>query len=110
MDLVNDINLLSNQLSSSIKIMARYGKELAYAEREYKITLNQIALKLRAEKNMPVTLIDKVIYGHKEVAEKRLKRDIASTMYETAKENVNVIKLRLRLMESQLQREWSLNS
>ena len=107
MDLFNDLQALTNRLNQSIKLLARYGRELAESERDYKITLRQEALKLRAEKGMPVTLIQQVVYGVPDVAEKRYKRDIAEAMYQTAQENINSIKLQMRVIEGQLNREWS---
>lgn len=106
MDLFNDIQDLTKKLSASISQMERYGKELALAESEYKITLRQEALKLRAN-NTAVTLINQIVYGIDEVAKKRLKRDIAETMYKTTQEYINTLKLRIRVLESQLQREWN---
>ena len=107
MDLFNDLQALTNRLNQSIKLLAKYGRELAETERDYKITLRQEALKLRAEKSMPVTLIQQVVYGVPEVAEKRYKRDVAEAMYQTAQENINSIKLQMRVVEGQLNREWS---
>lgn len=106
MDLFNEIQNLILKLNQSIKLLAKYGKELAEAERDYKITLRQEALKLRNDENMPVTLINQIIYGIPNVAEKRFKRDVAEAMYQTAQENINVSKLQLRVLENQLQREW----
>lgn len=106
MDLLNELNMLTNQLSEAIKIMARYGREKAEAEQNYKIALRQEALKLRAEKEMAVTLIDKVVYGSPDVADKRFKRDVAEAMYDTAKENINVLKLKTRILETQLKLEF----
>lgn len=106
MDLLNELNMLTNQLSEAIKIMARYGREKAEAEQNYKIALRQEALKLRAEKEMAVTLIDKVVYGVPEVADKRFKRDVAEAMYDTSKENINVLKLKTRIIETQLKLEF----
>lgn len=107
MDLYNDIQQLMNELTTSIKLLRKNGNELASAERDYKITLRQEALKLRSEQDMPVTLINQIIYGVPDVAEKRFKRDIAQTMYDTNQEHINVTKLKLRLLEAQLNREWS---
>ena len=107
MDLANDIQELMKELSASIKLLRKNGNDLASAERDYKICLRQEALKLRTEKDMPVTLINQIIYGVPEVAEKRFKRDVAETMYNTNQEHINVTKLKLRLLESQLNREWS---
>ena len=107
MDLYNDIQQLMNELTASIKLLRKNGNELASAERDYKITLRQEALKLRTEQDMPVTLINQIIFGVPEVADKRFKRDVAETMYNTNQEHINVTKLKLRLLEAQLNREWS---
>jgi len=106
MDLFNDLQALTNRLNQSIKLLAKYGREFAETERDYKITLRQEALKLRTEKDMPVTLINQVVYGVPEVANKRYKRDVAEAMYQTAQENINSIKLQIRVIEGQLNREW----
>ena len=107
MDLVQDIQKLMEELNGSIKLLRRHGNDLANAEKNYKVKLRQEALKLRSEENMPVTLINQIIYGIDEVAELRLKRDIAQTMYDTNLEHINVTKLKLRLLEAQLNREWT---
>ena len=109
MDLVNDIQRLREKLSTSIIKLRDYGKELAEAERDYKVLLRQEALKLRSDENMPVTLINQIIYGIPVVADKRFKRDVAETMYNVAQENINSIKLQLRILEGQVNREWSVN-
>lgn len=106
MDLFNDLQILTNKLNQSIKLLAQYGKELALAEMKYKILLRQKALKLRTEKDMPVTLIQQVVYGIPEVAHKRYERDVAEAMYQTTQESINSLKLQMRIIENQLQREW----
>lgn len=105
---INALNDLSVKLHESVRLMAKYGREYASAERDYKVTLAQTALKLRAD-DMPVTLIDKVVYGQKSVAEARMKRDIAEVMYTAAKENINSLKLQIRIMDAQINREWNMN-
>lgn len=95
-----------DELTRSIKVLKSNGQELGEAERDYKITLRQEALKLRAGDNMPVTLINQIIYGVPEVADKRLKRDIAEAKYKANQEHINIVKLKLRILENQLQREW----
>ena len=106
-DLINELNDLCNKLSVSGAQMKRYGVELAEAERDYKICLRQHALNLRTTKDMPVTLINQVVYGIPEVAEKRFKRDVAEAMYETSKESINTLKLKIRVLDAQIAREWT---
>lgn len=109
MDIVNDIFNKQNELTACIKQLENYGMDLAVKERDYKICLRQEALKLRSEKGMPVTLINQIIYGVPEVAQKRFNRDIAETMYNTCQERINTLKLQLRILESQVSREWGNN-
>lgn len=105
MDLAIEINEKTKELSYAIKMMERYAREKAQNEKDYKIALRQEALKLRSS-NMAVTLIDKVVYGLPEVADKRFKRDVAVAMYETAKENINVLKTNIRILETQYKIEY----
>ena len=109
MDLYNDLQSLTERLNTSVKALRKYGQELAECERDYKVTLRQEALKLRTEKDMAVTLINQIVYGIPEVADKRFKRDVAQTMYNVALENINSIKLQMRILENQLQREYGQN-
>lgn len=106
MDLYHDIQELMKELTASIKLLRMNGNALALAERDYKIKLRQEALRLRTENDLPVTLINQVIYGLPEVAELRFKRDVAESTYNTNLEHINVTKLKLRLLENQLSREW----
>lgn len=106
MDLYNEIQTLIKELSLSIKQLRKSGSTLAEKERDYKVTLRQEALKLRQEKNMPVTLISQIIFGVPEVANKRFERDIAEAMYQSNQEHINATKLKLRILEGQLSREW----
>lgn len=104
-DLYEQITKLMSELTASIKKLRTNGANLAEAERDYKVTLRQEALKLRAG-DMPVTLINQVIYGVPEVAEKRFKRDVEQANYDANHEHINVTKLKLRILEAQLSREW----
>lgn len=105
-DLYEEIQRLMAELTASIKRLKANGEKLAEAEREYKITLRQEALRLRAG-DMPVTLINSIIYGVQEVADKRFKRDVEQATYDANKEHINVTKLKLRILEAQLSREWT---
>lgn len=105
MDLYEEVMRLMGELTASIKKLRTNGANLAEAERDYKITLRQEALKLRAG-DMPVTLINQVIYGVPAVAEKRFKRDVEQANYDTNKEFINVTKLKLRILERQLSLEY----
>lgn len=102
--LINELNELQQQLVQGVRLMADYGRKFAQAEHDYKIALAKKSLELRDE-GMAVTLVDKVVYG--KVAKERLERDIAEVMYKTSMENINATKLRLRLVQAQIEKEWS---
>lgn len=104
-DLYQQITEQMHVLDDAIKSLAKNGEALAEAEKAYKVELAKVALRLKAD-NMAVTLINQVIYGLEPVAELRLQRDIAKANYDAKQEFINVTKLKLRLLEAQLGREW----
>ena len=107
MDLYEEITRLIKELDISVKQLRKRGTELAEAERKYKVCLRQEALKLRSDQNMPVTLINQIIYGVPEVANLRFDRDVKEAVYQANLEAINSTKLKLRILENQLDREWS---
>lgn len=106
MDLLNELNNLESQLDYSIKQLRTNGTIFAEAEKNYKIAVNKRALQLRDEK-MPVTLIQTVIYGYEDIAKLRFERDSAEVVYNANQEAINSIKLRMRILSSQIEREWN---
>ncbi len=104
--MLNKLNDLTLKVSEGISLMGRYGRDLATAEKDYKIALAKEVVKMRDE-DVPVTLIQLRVHGTGEVANLRFKRDFAKAMYETSKENINVLKLQIRLLEAQIDREWN---
>lgn len=106
MDLYEQIQNYIAQLDIAVKQLRKSGTDLAEAEQRYKICLREEALKLRAEKNMPVTLINQIIYGVPEVARLRFDRDVKEAIYQANLESINSTKLKLRILENQLDREW----
>lgn len=109
MDLIEEIKKLIADLDYSVKQLRKNGTALATAERNYKVCLMQNALRLRNEQEMPVTLINQIIYGIKEVADFRFKRDIAEATYQANQEAINSIKLKIRILENQINREYQIS-
>ena len=109
MDLLNELEQKIRELNISIKKLRETGTDYAEAEREYKITLRQEALKLRNDEKLPVTLINQIIYGIPLVAEKRFQRDVKEAIYKANMEAINSVKLQIRVIENQLQREYTNN-
>lgn len=107
MELYDELDALTKQLEVSIKSLRKTGTDYAEKERDYKVLLRQECLRLRDE-GMAVGMIDKTCYGIPSVAEARFRRDVAESIYKANQEAINSIKLRMRLIENQIQREWSI--
>ena len=109
MDLFNELQNLTKQLSNSLKQLRTNGIKLAEAEKEYKIAVNKKALELRSQ-DMPVTLISQVIYGYPDIAKLRFLRDSAEVVYRANQEAINTLKLQIRIVQNQIDKEWSDNN
>lgn len=108
MDLQIELNSKIKQLEFSIKELRKNGTEYAQAEKEYKQLLRVECLRLRDD-GMAIGMIDKICYGIPSVAEARYKRDVTEAIYKANQEAINSIKLQLRLLEAQIEREFGAN-
>ena len=107
MDLLNELQSLNKQFEMSVRSLRINGIKYAEAERDYKIAVNKKVLELKDNK-MAVGLINLTIYGYQEIATLRFMRDSAQVIYNANQEAINSIKLRMRLIESQINREFGL--
>lgn len=107
-DLWGEIRQKIRELEVCIKELRKTGTAYAEAERDYKIKLREECLRMRAD-GMAVGMVQMTAYGIPEVAELRFRRDVAETVWKANQEAVNSVKLQLRILESQLQREWGSN-
>lgn len=109
MDLYAERDQKIKELDKNIRQLRVSGTEYAQTERDYKVLLRVECLKLR-DSGMAVGMIEKVCYGIPSVAEARFKRDVAKAVYTANLEAINSVKLQLRLIESQISREWGNSS
>lgn len=105
-DLITEIIQLSQDMEKSIEDQEEYGRKLAEAERDYQVVLRKKALEEKAD-GTPVTFISQFIRGDEEIAEKRMQRDIAEALYQAAKDRTVGIRLRIKIVDAQASREWS---
>lgn len=104
-DLYQEVAQKRRELDICIRELRKNGTAYAEAERAYKVKLRETCLKLRAQ-DMAIGMIQLTCYGVPEVAELRFQRDVAETVYQANKEAINSIKLQLRLIEGQINREF----
>jgi len=107
MDIYSKILSVIDEMKVAVKGMQNWGIKKANAEKEYQTVLSQVVLRER-DKGTAIGVITLTVKGFKEVAEKRLERDIAETMYEVSQEKINISKLEARILENQLNREWGM--
>lgn len=93
-------------LQKSLEKLKETGRAYAEAERDYKILLRQEILKLRDD-GQAIGVITLTCYGIPSVAEARFRRDVAESIYKANQEAINTYKLKIRLLESQIGREWT---
>lgn len=81
------------------------GRKAAVAEAEYQRAKAARVWQL-AEEGRPASFIALVIKGDQGVNPYMLKRDVAQYEYENSKEEINGLKLSIRVQNDQMAREW----
>ena len=103
LELYEELSRLLEAIRDAVPELRQLGIDMAKKEAEYKVALMQMSLHLR-DQGMPATLINQVVYGH--VADERQQRDVAEVLYKTQQEAINGMKLRAKILEAQIEREW----
>lgn len=101
-ELIQVIQLMqetNTRLNNSIKELHKQGKKLASSERDYKIALAHKILELKSQ-GMPATLINDLAKGNEEIAALRFERDLARSLYDTAKEGMRSLRTQADVLRS----------
>lgn len=108
MNLIMEIQAAIKTLDTMISEMKKRGQDYAQARSAYEIEKAKTILEYR-EQGQPVTLTLDLTKGNVKVNKLRLDKDIAETLYKTVQEAIQTQKLKIRIMEAQVQREWGRN-
>lgn len=100
-DLVNELNSLRSNLNNAITILRERGQAKAQAERDYRIALAQNILVLRDNK-IPVTIINDLSRGNDKIANLKMERDIAETLYDSNIHYLYATKLNIDIVMKQI--------
>ena len=95
------LNLKQKELSDMTSKLFKFGEEKAIAEKIYRQELRKELLLLRSHK-MPTTIINNLAKGKEEIAELRLKRDIAESKYYTCLSAIENKRLEIEVLRSKL--------
>lgn len=104
-DLIIELQTKSALLDKAIGQLGIRGRAFAQAEHDYRVALRKKVL-VERDKGVPVTIISDICRGDPEIARLRFERDVALTVYESAKEAVNGYKLQMKIIDAQIDREW----
>ena len=104
MELWDEIMTEQALLDRAVQELKPRGRKKAETEREYRMALSKRLTVLRAE-GQPVTHLLDIAKGE-DIAKLRMERDIAESLYDSAVEAINAQKLKIRILEGQLSREW----
>ena len=105
-DLFEEIENKNRLLEAALRQIGKRGEEFAKSEKNYREALAKKIL-LERDKGTPVTIISDICRGSSEIAKLRFQRDTAEVLYKAALEACNIYKLQIRLLDGQLEREWS---
>lgn len=105
MELFQDLQTKLDLLDAYTKDRRRCGLQLAEKERDYKVAKAKKILELRDQK-VPVTIIGDLVMGTPEIARLRFERDCAEVLYSSSFDAINSLKLNIRIIENELDREY----
>ena len=108
-DIVAERDRMLLSLTNSYSELWKMGKKLAECERDYKIAYRKEVLRLVHDKKCAWTAAITLAQGDTDafnVAELRFNRDIAKSPYNVSTEKINGLKLSLRIIESEIERQW----
>ena len=105
MELWDEIMTEQALLDRAVQELKPRGRKKAETAREYRMALSKRLTVLRAE-GQPVTHLLDIAKGEEDIAKLRMERDIAESLYDSAVEAINAQKLKIRILEGQLSREW----
>lgn len=105
MDLFSEMMRLFELCDQRIEEMRLAGFQFTENKAAYRIKVREKTLIERAA-GTPVTIISDLVRGDPEVTELCIKRDTAETAYKSYIDEININKLRIRVLKEQLAREW----
>lgn len=106
MDLLELINKKCSELDVAVKSLRRTGQDYAEAYTNYRMELAKELMKLK-EEGYAITLAGDIARGKREIAMLKLKEITTEAIYKANLESINATKLQIKLLDSQLQREWT---
>lgn len=106
MDLINYLQELQKQLTVSVKQLRKTGSDYAKAYTEYRIALAEELVRLK-DQGTPATLCGDLARGKRDVASKKFQEISTEAIYKANLESINALKIQIKVVQEQLDKEWS---
>jgi len=103
-ELTVELNDKRKTLDLAITELKKRGSKKAEKERNYRVELAKEIL-IQRNNGVPVTIINDICKGNESLADLRMERDIAKTLYETCMQKIYQCKLEISLIEKQMTAE-----
>lgn len=107
-DLVNELSKKTQALDNNINQLGKLAREYAQAYTDYRIAIAQELVKLKSE-GYAITLASDIARGRPEVARLKFKEIETEALYKACLERINALKLEIKLISNQIDKEWSRN-
>lgn len=105
MDLIEKLWQKSEDLDISVKQLRKSGEDYAKAYTEYRIKLAEELIKLKDE-GYAITLAGDIARGKRDIAQLKFKEITTDAIYKANLESINAIKLQIKLLQNQIDKEW----
>lgn len=106
MDLQIEIQNKLDELNASVKQLKYTGQKYASSYSNYRVALAKELVRLKDE-GTPVTIAYDIARGNPDIAREKFAEIRDEAIYRANLESINATKLHLKILENQLQREWS---
>lgn len=108
MDLTNELNNLINKLDISVKSLRKTGGDYAKAYTDYRVALAKELMILK-EEGYAITLAGDIARGKPEIAKLKFKEISSEAIYKANQESINALKLQIKIIQEQINKEWTNN-
>lgn len=108
MDLYNEIQEKSKYLDNSVKMLRKTGSEYAKAYTDYRVALAKELMILKND-GYAITLAGDIARGKPEIAHLKFEEISKEAIYKANLESINVLKLQIKILENQIEREYGNN-
>ena len=105
MDLTAERDTKLKELDVAIKSLRKTGSEYARAYTDYRVALAKELVRLKNE-GYAITLAGDVARGNPDIAKLKFKEISTEAIYKANLESINAIKLTLKIIDGQIDREW----